>query len=99
METLKPTAYRLRNVATNRLFDDTGWIIDDPQADKPALVRAEYAQKQFQPKGKEYGLYRFADWLPVQRMLEGSCAPVTYRSEGLARALGLKNLYITFSGY
>ncbi len=99
MEALKATAYRLRNVATNREFDDTGWIIDDPQADKPALVRAEYAQKQFQPKGREYGLYRFADWLPVQRMLEGSCAPVTYRSEGLARALGLQNLYITFSGY
>lgn len=99
MEALKATAYRLRNVATDRLFDDTGWMIDDPQADKPALVRAEYAQKQFQPKGLEYGLYRFADWLPVQRMLEGSCAPVTYRSEGLARALGLHNLYITFSGY
>ena len=45
------------------------------------------------------GFYKFADWLPVKRMLKGSSAPVTYRSEGLAGYLGLKNLYITFNGY
>lgn len=99
MESLKATDYRLKNVATGRLFDDSGWVIDDPQAEKPSLVRAEYAQKKFAPKDLSYGIYRFADWLPVRRMLAGSCAPVTYKSEGLARALGLKNLYITFSGY
>ena len=32
-------------------------------------------------------------------MLAGSCAPVTYKSKGLAQKLGLKNLYITFNGY
>jgi len=32
-------------------------------------------------------------------MLQGSSAPVTYKSSGLASHLGLKNLYITFSGY
>lgn len=99
MEDLKATAYRLKNVGTGRLFDDSGWVIDDPQAEKPSLVRAEYAQKRFAPKDMSYGIYRFADWLPVRRMLAGSCAPVTYKSEGLAQALGLKNLYITFSGY
>ncbi|MDE7149604.1 MAG: cysteate synthase [Bacteroidales bacterium] len=99
MEEMKATAYRLRNVDTGRLFDDSGWTIDDPQAGKPSLVRAEYACKQFKPKGLEYGLYRFADWLPVRRMLTGSCAPVTYKSKGLAQALGLRNLYVTFSGY
>ena len=30
----------------------------------------------------EFGLYKFADWLPVRRMLKGSSAPVTYRSKG-----------------
>ncbi len=45
------------------------------------------------------GLYRFADWLPVSRILKGSSAPVTYKSEGLAKELGLTNLWITFSGY
>ena len=37
--------------------------------------------------------------MPVSRMLEGSCAPVTYKSEALAKELGLENLYITFSGW
>lgn len=89
----------MKNVSNGRIFNDEGWTIDDPQAEKPSLIRAEYAQKRFEPKNLTYGLYRFADWLPVQRMLSGSCAPVTYKSKGLAKALGLNNLYITFSGY
>lgn len=44
-------------------------------------------------------MYKFADWLPISRMLEGSGAPVTYKSKGLAKELGLTNLYITFNGY
>ena len=32
-------------------------------------------------------------------MLKCDAAPITYRSEGLAKALGLENLYITFNGY
>jgi cysteate synthase len=45
------------------------------------------------------GIFRFADWLPVSRTLPGKGYPVTYRSESLARKLGLERLYITFSGY
>ncbi|MBQ6987646.1 MAG: cysteate synthase, partial [Alistipes sp.] len=47
----------------------------------------------------EYGLYTFCDWLPVSRALKGSAAPVTFRSEGLGKHLGLNNLYITLNGY
>ena len=50
-------------------------------------------------KPENCGIYRFSDWLPIKRTLKGSCAPVTYKSEGLARHLGLENLYITFNGY
>lgn len=32
-------------------------------------------------------------------MLKGSAAPVTYKSKGLAQAMGLRNLYVTFNGY
>lgn len=99
MKAFQPTRYTLQNVATGRTFTDSGWLLDDPEADKPALIRAIYEQKQMNPKGEEYGLYRFADWLPVGRMLEGSAAPVTYKSEALAGHLGLQNLYITFNGY
>jgi cysteate synthase len=63
------------------------------------LIRALYKNKQLNVKDNCYGIYKFADWLPIQRMLEGSSAPLTYKSEKLAKKLGLNNLYITFSGY
>ena len=99
MEDFKATGYTLRTVATGRSFEDTGWVIDDELSPKPSLVRAEYQKKQIELKPENCGIYRFSDWLPIKRTLKGSCAPVTYKSEGLARHLGLENLYITFNGY
>lgn len=99
MEEFKPTQYTLKCVATGREFEDTGWVLDDRECKSPSLIRAVYAKKQIEVRDNSYGIYKFADWLPVSRMLEGSSAPVTYRSKGLAEVLGLKNLYITFNGY
>ena len=96
---IKPTEYKLQTIATGRTFEDTGWGINDKECSSPSLVRAVYAKKQIEFKDNSYGLYKFADWMPVQRALEGSCAPVTYKSEALAKEYGLSNLYITFSGY
>ena len=99
MKDFKPTKYHLQDVATGREFEDAGWTLDDPQGVEPSLVRAVYENKQLEVRDAGCGLYRFADWLPVGRMLAGSSAPVTYKSEGLAGRLGLENLHITFSGY
>lgn len=99
MENFKATAYTLRCVATEREFEDTGWVLEDKQCDEPSLVRAIYQNKKLQLKGDDYGFYTFCDWLPVSRLLKGSAAPVTYRSEALAKHLGLENLYITLNGY
>ncbi|MCF6342083.1 MAG: cysteate synthase [Bacteroidales bacterium] len=93
------TNYRLQSIASGKIFDDTGWLLDAPGEDKPGLIRAVYEKKQLEVKNKEFGLYQFADWLPVQKSLRGSYAPVTYKSEGLSKLLGLTNLWITFSGY
>jgi len=93
------TNYRLQSVDTGRIFKDSGWLLDAPEEGKPGLIRAVYEKKQLEVKGNEFGLYKFSDWLPVQKLLQGSFAPVTYKSEGLAKALGLTNLWITFSGY
>jgi cysteate synthase len=94
-----PTKYRLMNCATGRIFDDEGWTLADPEGTEPSLVRAVYEKKEFNLRNDLPGFYRFADWLPIRRVLEHSSAPVTYRSKGLAGFLGLDNLYITFSGY
>ena len=99
MKNFIPTVYSLMNVASGRIFQDTGWMLADPESEVPSLVRAVYAKKQIDVKGSDWGFYRFADWLPVHRLLKDSATTVTYRSEGLARHLGLGNLYIAFSGY
>ena len=99
MEDFKATEYSLRTVATGQVFEDAGWAIDDELSEKPSLIRAEYNKKQIDVKPESCGIYRFADWLPIKRTLAGSCAPITYKSEGLAKALGMTNLYITFNGY
>ena len=99
MAQFTPTQYKLLCVATNEEFEDAGWTLDYKGCDKPSLVRALYANKQFTVYDDQQGLYKFRDWLPMKRMLKCDAAPVTYRSEGLAKALGLENLYITFNGY
>ncbi|MBE0662451.1 MAG: cysteate synthase [Bacteroidales bacterium] len=94
-----PTQYKLKSIASGKVFDDSGWLLEAPGEETPSLIRAEYENPQLHLLDENYGLYKFASWLPVKRLLMGSSAPVTYKSEGLANVLGLKNLYITFSGY
>ena len=93
------TPYKLQSVKTGKIFEDKGWMLDAPDENEPTLIRAIYEKKQIEVKDNSWGLYKFADWLPIGRILEGSNAPLTYKSEGLAKELGLKNLWITFSGY
>ena len=99
MQEVKPTHYVLLSVKTGNEFADAGWTLDAPGEKEPTLVRAVYKEKQLKPKDLSLGVFRFADWLPVNRFLKGSAAPITFKSEELAYILNLSNLYITFSGY
>ncbi len=98
-QTFQPTRYKLQSVKTGKTFSDTGWLLEAPGEEMPTLIRAIYENKQLNVRDESYGLFKFADWLPVNKMLKGSYAPVTFKSEGLAKELGLTDLYITFSGY
>jgi len=93
------TQYKLESVKSGKRFDDEGWTLDAPNESDPSLIRAIYEKKQLEVKDNSMGIYKFSDWLPIHKILEGSSAPSTYKSEGLAKHLGLSNLYITFSGY
>ena len=95
----QPTKYQVKNIADGRVCDDAGWMLDFPDSEKPSLIRAIYEKKQLEVKEENGGLYRFADWLPIKTLLNNASCPVTYKSEKLAKKLGLNNLYITFSGY
>ena len=92
MDTFYPTDYTLQCVATGEEFDDSGWLLDCPHCDRPSLIRTQYAQKQLHIYN-ENNLYKYRDWLPMRRELHCQATHATYRSEGLARALGLQNLY------
>lgn len=91
--------YQLMNVADGHIFEDKGWILDDPEGKTPSLVRAIYEQKQLYLGDDRLGLYKYADWMPIKRTLENPSCPITYKSDKLAERLGLNNLYITFSGW
>ena len=94
-----PTQYHLRSLVSGNEFEDTNWILDAAGETTHSLLASVYDKKQIELKDPSYGIYQFADWLPLHRTLEGSSAPITYKSERFADLLGLKNLYITFSGY
>lgn len=93
------TKYKLKSIASGKTFDDSGWMLEATAEEKPTLIQAIYDKKQIEVKDDSFGIYKFSDWLPINKMLQGSSAPVTYKSEGLAQKLDLQNLYITFSGY
>lgn len=93
------TRYFLQSVKSGQIFSDAGWTLDAPGESDPTLIRAIYENRQLTLQPELPGLYQFAQWLPVQRILAGSSAPVTYRSEHLAKHLNLNNLWITFSGW
>lgn len=65
----------------------------------PGFLRSEYRQRRFSPDLRRNDIYRYAAWLPVVRFLDGAGGPVTFRSTAYGPAIGLNNLYITFSGW
>ena len=63
-----------------------------------ALLRADYYEKRLELR-KQPGMGRFYSWLPIRDELATDAGPITYKSEALAKEIGLSNLYIGFSGY
>ena len=54
MKNFTPTVYSLMNVATGRIFPDSGWMLADPESPKPSLVRTVYQKKQIDVKGSDW---------------------------------------------
>lgn len=62
------------------------------------LIRARYAARQLSMSDLP-GMWRYYDWLPTRGHLDTPGKPITYKSAGLSKELGLKELYISFNGY
>lgn len=93
------TEYLLKSIGTGKLYEDSGWMLEAPDEHPSSLLRAIYKDSKLTLREDADGLFRYAGWLPLKGHLKGSASPVTYKSEGLASILGLKNLWITFNGY
>ena len=68
------TKYQLQSLNTGNIFADTGWTLDAPGETEPTLIRAIYEKKQLTVGPESMGIYRFADWLPIDRMLAFTAA-------------------------
>ena len=66
---------------------------------EPALLRAIYRTETIEDKSHLPGIFRFSDWLPVERWFDVSGKPITSESTHLAQYLGLEHLYVSFNGY
>ncbi len=66
----------------------------------PSFLRTNYSKTKFNPTN-ENTLWRFKNWLPVNNPPTKSDdgKTVVYKSKGLCKELGLKQLYIAFNGY
>jgi len=70
----------------------------------PALLQAVYETKQLSIRPELPGIFPYLDWLPLADVYIDPPGyslgkPVCYQSEGLAKILGLKHLYIAFNGF
>jgi cysteate synthase len=61
-------------------------------------LRTVYQDYQLEVTAEE-NMWRFSAWLPTVDKLRTCGRSVTYKSEGFARELGLKDLFISFNGY
>ena len=52
MKNFSATKYSLQNVTTGRIFEDEGWLLDDPEGGSPSLIRARYTTRQIEPGGE-----------------------------------------------
>ncbi|MBA3345179.1 MAG: cysteate synthase [Gemmatimonadales bacterium] len=91
--------YALRCRACNRVIEDDGFVLGCPSPHEPAFLVADYHNRRFQPDRSSADLFRFHSWLPIGRRMAGVGSGATYRSERLARAAGLDELWIAFNGW
>ncbi|AZM57068.1 cysteate synthase [Streptomyces sp. WAC 01529] len=81
-----------------RLVDD-GTVLECPACADGSLLRTDYGSLRFKPEPGASGIFRYGFWLPACREVPGSSAPHVFRSERLAMAVGLSDLWISFSGF
>jgi cysteate synthase len=91
--------YVLRCRGCGASYEDDGYRLHCSADHEPALLVTEYAEQSFVPDPDVEGLFRYWPWLPAKAVTDGVAGPLVYRSEGLSGALGIRDLWISFSGF
>ncbi|HZT34280.1 MAG TPA: cysteate synthase [Nitrososphaera sp.] len=94
--------YNLKCLACQASYEDDGSRLHCERDHEPAFLVTEYKQKLFTCDTTCAGIFRYRNWLPIQRILPcatGASGLVTYQSKRLSRLTGLPNLWLTFNGY
>ncbi|HEB31895.1 MAG TPA: cysteate synthase [Spirochaetes bacterium] len=91
--------YHLKCLSCGKEYEDDHFRMQCDAQHEPSLLRSVYIDKKLTLHKDKPGMFRFYDYLPVERTIEAKGVPVTYKSTGLAEYLGLENLYIIFNGY
>ncbi|MDI6811652.1 MAG: cysteate synthase, partial [archaeon] len=55
-----------------------------------SLLRTVYKRKRIR-RLSGWGMFNYIDWLPVEETLPINVSPITYKSDGFGREIGLKN--------
>ncbi len=87
--------YSLRCMGCSSIYDERAFSCPNDDA----LLRTVYERKQLAIAPLD-GMWMYHEWLPVHGIVRGfTGGPITYKSEALARELGLEELYISFNGH
>jgi len=83
--------------ACNLKLDTKGFNFNCPNK-CDSLSKNVYASKKLEFKDHP-GIWRYLEWLPVEKATGYAGKSVTFRSKKFGKELGLKNLYVSFTGY
>lgn len=97
--TVMPTHYCVVCPACGWRAPDDGTVLVCPGVHEPALLQADYQGAPFTADDGQPGLYRYRRWLPIRRQLPAAATTEVYQSTRLGRFLGLRRLWVAFSGY
>ncbi|MEU5288199.1 cysteate synthase [Streptomyces sp. CA-278952] len=78
---------------------DDGLALGCPRSHAPGLLQTSYKRREFTPRPQTDGMFRYRDWLPVRRTVPDAGSAVVYPATRLGAALGLPDLWVSFSGY
>ena len=91
--------YFLKCTECGAEYEDDNFRLRCDNDHGPALLRSVYNDKVLNIHHHNPGMFRYSDYLPSLRELNVEGRPITFKSEALAKVLGLENLYIIFNGY